>query len=292
MSSRIIESIAYSYIGRIVEPYLAEFEGLKMTLRKAGIEKSVRMYLSVRIFWAIVLAIISLVLCIAVYIAIPNFSIFLVIIVPILVLTSMFVYTWVYPSYLVGQRKRKLEAALPTAASYMTAMASAGVTPDRIFLSLTKEKIGESIVKDAKKISRDIQVFGYDIVLALGEASLRSPSPKYSSFLEGIVGTFTSGGELQRFLEVSTESLMNDKVQSEKNFIEALGIMAELFMVLGVVSPIFFIVILAMMSMLGSGAGNATILMAMLVYVIIPVPEMAIIVLIDAQQPAMPVKRM
>ena len=288
MSSRIIESIAYSYIGRLVEPYLTEFEGLKLTLRKAGIDKSIRMYLSVRIFWAIVLAIVSLIFLIAIYIVVENFSIILVIILPILVLTSMFVYSWVYPSYLVGERKRKLEAALPTAASYMTAMASAGVTPDRIFLSLTKEKIGEAIVKDAKKISRDIQVFGYDIVLALSQASLRSPSPKYSSFLEGIIGTFTSGGELQRFLEVSTETLMEDKVQSERNFIETLGIMAELFMVLGVVSPIFFIVILAMMSMLGgAGADNSTVMMAVLVYIIIPVSELAIIVLIDGQQPEM-----
>ncbi len=287
MSSKIIESIAYSYIGRIIEPYLAEFDGLRTTLRKAGVDKSVRMYLSVRLFWAIILAIVSLVVLIAVKIVVPDFSVILVIVLPILVLISMFVFTWVYPSYLVGERKKKLEAALPTASSYMTAMASAGVTPDRIFLSLTKEKIGEAIVKDAKKISRDIQVFGYDIVHALSEASLRSPSAKYSSFLEGIIGTFTSGGELQRYLEVSSETLMKDQVQIERNFIETLGIMAELFMVLGVVSPIFFIVILAMMSMLGGDSSNPNLLMAVLVYIIIPVSELAIIVLIDAQQPEM-----
>ncbi|TET77415.1 MAG: hypothetical protein E3J43_05890 [Candidatus Heimdallarchaeota archaeon] len=287
MSSKVIESIAYSYIGRFIEPYLAEFDGLKLTLRKAGVDKSVRMYLSVRIFWAIILSIVSLVVLIAVKIVVAELSVILVIVLPILVLISMFVFTWVYPSYLVGDRKRKLEAALPTTAGYMTAMASAGVTPDRIFLSLTKEKIGEAIVKDARKISRDIQVFGYDIVHALGEASLRSPSAKYSSFLEGIVGTFTSGGELQRYLEVSSETLMNDKVQSEKNFIDTLGIMAELFMVMGVVAPIFFIVILAMMSMLGGSAGNANLLMAVMVYIIIPVSELVIIVLIDAQQPEM-----
>ncbi|MCE7746874.1 MAG: hypothetical protein GPJ51_00640 [Candidatus Heimdallarchaeota archaeon] len=287
MSSKIIESVAYSYIGRFIEPYLAEFDGLKLTLRKAGVDKSVRMYLSVRIFWAIILSIVSLVVLIAVKIVVAELSVILVIVLPILVLISMFVFTWVYPSYLVGERKSKLEAALPTAAGYMTAMASAGVTPDRIFLSLTKEKIGEAIVKDARKISRDIQVFGYDIVHALEEASLRSPSAKYSSFLEGIVGTFTSGGELQRYLEVSSETLMSDKVQSEKNFIDTLGIMAELFMVMGVVAPIFFIVILAMMSMLGGSAGNANLLMAVMVYIIIPVSELVIIVLIDAQQPEM-----
>ena len=60
MSSKIIESVAYSYIGRFIEPYLAEFDGLKLTLRKAGVDKSVRMYLSVRIFWAIILSIVSL----------------------------------------------------------------------------------------------------------------------------------------------------------------------------------------------------------------------------------------
>ena len=276
MSSKIIESVAYSYIGRFIEPYLAEFDGLKLTLRKAGVDKSVRMYLSVRIFWAIISSFVSLIVLIAVWasnrkVEGKGISLILVFVLPILVLISMFVFTWVYPSYLVGERKTKLEAALPTAAGYMTAMASAGVTPDRIFLSLTKEKIGKAIVKDARKISRDIQVFGYDIVHALGEASLRSPSAKYSSFLEGIVGTFTSGGELQRYLEVSSETLMSDKVQSEKNFIDTLGIMAELFMVMGVVAPIFFIVILAMMSMLGGSAGNANLLMAVMVYIIIPV---------------------
>ncbi|MHA1684824.1 MAG: type II secretion system F family protein [Candidatus Heimdallarchaeaceae archaeon] len=287
MSSKVIESIAYSYVGRLIEPYLSEFEGLKTTLRRAGIDQSLRMYLSVRIFWAVVLSLISLIFLIAIKIINPSFSVLLVIILPIFILLTMIVYTWVYPSYLVGERKRKLEAGLPTAASYMTAMASAGVTPDKIFLAMSKEKIGEAIVKDAKKIARDIQVFGYDIVHALSEASSRSPSPKYSSFLEGIVATFTSGGELQRYLEVTTESLMSDKVQSEKSFIEALGIMAELFMVVGVVSPIFFIVILAMMAMLSGTGGNATVLMAVLVYIIIPVSELIIILLIDAQQPEM-----
>ena len=80
---------------------------------------------------------------------------------------------------------------------------------------------------------------------------------------------------------------MKDQVQNERNFIETLGIMAELFMVLGVVSPIFFIVILAMMSMLGGDSTNPNLLMAVLVYIIIPVSELAIIVLIDAQQPEM-----
>ncbi|MBA7550051.1 hypothetical protein ES705_42557 [subsurface metagenome] len=150
MSSKIIESISYSYIGRLIEPYLAEFEGLKTTLRKAGIDQSLRMYLSVRLFWAIILSVVSLVFLIAIKIAVTTFSWILVLMLPILILVTMFVFTWVYPSYLVGERKRKLEAALPTAASYMTAMASAGVTPDKIFLSLSREKIGEAIVKEEK----------------------------------------------------------------------------------------------------------------------------------------------
>ena len=45
--------------------------------------------------------------------------------------------------------------------------------------------------------------------------------------------------------------------------------------------------ILAMMSMLGGDASNPNLLMAVLVYIIIPVSELAIIVLIDAQQPEM-----
>ncbi len=288
MSNKVIESMAYSYIGRFIEPYLKEFEGLGYTMKKAGIDQSLRMYLSIKIFWALIISCTTLLFLIAIKIISPEFSLVLVVMLPLLTFLFFLIYIWLYPSYLQGERKRKLEAGLATAASYMTAMSSAGVTPDKIFFSLAQEKsIGEAIVKDANKISRDIQIFGYDIVHALIEAAMRSPSPKYASFLEGIVATFTSGGELQRFLEVTTETLMLEKEQTEKNFIESLGVVAELFMVVGVVAPIFFVVILAMMSMLGDAGTGSIALMMMLVYIMIPVGMLVIVLLIDMQQPEM-----
>ena len=168
----------------------------------------------------------------------------------------------------------------------MTALASAGVTPDKIFLSMSREDIGLEIVEEARKISRDVEIFGKDILHAISAASKRSPSPRYSTFLEGIVATFTAGGDLQAYLETSNRNFMQIKLQTEKAFIEALGLVAELFLVLGVVAPIFGMVIIAMLSIMTPEGGNGPlVIMGALAYVVIPVGLTMILLMVDGMQP-------
>jgi len=80
--------------------------------------------------------------------------------------------------------------------------------------------------------------------------------------------------------------LMREKVREEKEFIESLGVVAELFLVIGVVTPIFFVIMLAVLAIMSSESGTqGTILMALLTYVLIPIGMSVIIVLIDGMQP-------
>ena len=80
---------------------------------------------------------------------------------------------------------------------------------------------------------------------------------------------------------------MREKIREEKEFIEGLGVVAELFLVIGVVAPIFFVIMLAVLAIMSSGSGEqGTILMALLTYVLIPIGMSVIIVLVDGMQPA------
>ena len=88
------------------------------------------------------------------------------------------------------------------------------------------------------------------------------------------------------YLTNETKSLIRDKIREEKEFIEGLGVIAELFLVIGVVAPIFFVIMLAVLAIMATSATNqGTVLMTLLTYVLIPVGMTVIIVLIDGMQP-------
>lgn len=284
--SRIIQRLAYQYIGGFFEPRLDRFDQLRKNLRKAGMDISLRMYLSMAVFYSIITAVLVTLL-----VGILKFFIDVIPIpfIPISgILTGVIIYIiiLIIPGTKIGERKRKFDASLPTAASYMAAMSSAGVNPDEIFYSLSRDEIGLFISQDAKKISRDIKVFGLDIIRALENAARRSPSPKYATFLEGINATNTSGGDLQSYFENSSKTLMRDKVQTEKAFIEILGLFAELFLVACIVTPTFGVVLIAMVALQGTMTHTTlfTIILAVSL-VIIPMMQLMIMIMVDGAQP-------
>jgi flagellar protein FlaJ len=151
-------------------------------------------------------------------------------------------------------------------------MSSSGVPPNRLFYSLAgEESVGKEISKESKRITRDIEIFGYDILKALRTASERSPSERFAKFLDGMSATITSGGDITFFLSAEAKALMKVKEEETKEFIEQLGVLAEIFMILGVVAPLFFVVILAILSVIAPEATLGSGLMVGLTYVIMPI---------------------
>ncbi len=286
------DKLAYKWIGTRLEGRLDKFEDLRRQLRRAGVNQSLRMFLSVTIFnsvfAAILVFLISLILKVLLAILLPNIPFPIILAFFFAAFAGFATYNWsiLNLSFKIQDRKRKIEASLPIAASYMTAMASAGVTPDKIFLSLSKDDLDLYLKEDAKKIARDVEIFNLDIIRALEAASKRSPSSIYSSFLEGIVSTFTSGGDLQLYLQTTSESLMKEKLTQEKAYIETLGLLAELFLVLCIVAPTFLVVILAMVAMQGSISHDGLAAFVVTIgFIIIPLFQSVIIIMVDGSQP-------
>ncbi|MDH5401508.1 MAG: type II secretion system F family protein [Candidatus Heimdallarchaeota archaeon] len=284
-TTRIIQRFAYQYIGNFFEDKLDKFENLKRDLRKAGMDISLRMYLSMAVFKSIVGAVAGSIITL-IFVLIFKIPFTFVIIDGLLIGILVYVVAMITPASKIGERKRKLDASLPSAASYMAAMSSAGVTPDEIFYSLSRDEINLFVSEDAKKISRDIKIFGLDIVRALDNAARRSPSPKYTSFLEGINATNTSGGDLQSYFENASKNLMRDKLQSEKGFVELLGLFAELFLVACIVTPTMGVVLLAVAALQGTMNHQELVtLVIVITFILIPILQSMIIIMVDGSQP-------
>ncbi|HRR88018.1 MAG TPA: secretion system protein, partial [Methanoculleus sp.] len=84
----------------------------------------------------------------------------------------------IYPGTLAGERRRNIDATLPYAVNYVTAMSSAGITPDEVFRSLGQSQIyGESAV-EARYVTRETDFFGKDLLEALRAVAQATPSDR------------------------------------------------------------------------------------------------------------------
>ena len=142
--------------------------------------------------------------------------------------------------------------------SFIAAMASANVNIDVIFKELSRQPLYGEIQREAEWITRDTELLGMDILTAIKAAALRTPSQKFQDFLQGVVTTATSGGELKPYFVSKAEQFEQEAKLALKAEMETLGMMAESYVTVVVAFPLFLVVILAIMALMG-GAGESTI---------------------------------
>jgi flagellar protein FlaJ len=294
--SKYIRRVGYLRFGRYLESWIerGKFERLNRSLKKAGMDISVRAYLGSAILSSIIVGFLVLIIGTGLVFIFfqsltsqPNVEGQLFISVIIGILLGIFLGALTYlpfmywPQMKATDRKILIEAGLPSTASYLSAMSSSGVPPDRLFYSLAgEESVAPEISKESKRITRDIEIFGYDILKALKTASERSPSERFSKFLDGMSATVTSGGDLTFFLSAESKALMKVKEEETKEFIEQLGVLSEIFMIIGVVSPLFFVVIIAILAVITKDAAVGGIIMVLLTYFLMPILLIMMLLLI------------
>ena len=123
-------------------------------------------------------------------------AIFLCIVIPLLIALVQ----WLTPALQESSRASNMDRQLPFAASYVSAMAAANATPTQTFKSLARnEDIYGEISVDAAWIFHSMEFMGRDLVTTLKEAVDRTPSERFAEFIQGIIGTVTSGGNLKLY---------------------------------------------------------------------------------------------
>lgn len=173
------------------------------------------------------------------------------------------------PEMRARSRRNEIDQNLAYALSYIAAMASAGVNVDEVMKSMAQqEEIYGEIAAEAAWIYRDVELFGSDVVTALRDGASRSPSEKWEDVLTGAVTVITSGGDLQSYFSSKAEQYMVENRQEQKQFTETMGLMAETYVTVGVAGPLFLMVMMAIMALVGGG-GDTTML-GMIVYLMLP----------------------
>lgn len=175
---------------------------------------------------------------------------------------------------------RDIDKRISTAMSFISAMASADVNVDVIFKELARQPIYGEICKEAEWITRDTELLGVDILTALKKSISRTPSKKLQDFLQGVITTSTSGGQLKPYFLLKAEEYEKEAKLDLKARMETLGLMAESFVVVVVAFPLFLVLILAIMAIIGGSAGSTMMILYMVVLLMIPMSQFGFIFII------------
>jgi len=181
------------------------------------------------------------------------------------------------PGSLAKTRARKIDSRISAAMSFVSAMASADVNVDQIFRELARQKIYGEVAEEAAWITRDTEILGVDILTALKDGATRTPSKRWQDFLQGVVTTATSGGQLKPYFLLKAEQFETEHKLEMLQRVETMGLLAESFVTVVVAFPLFLVIIIAIFAVIGGGGTFMLDVLYAIVGLMIPISQVGFI---------------
>ena len=286
------QSIAYQVIGKRIGQILPLFKGLDTDLQKSGVKVNFRAYISLTVLAALLTSVAVLAL-----IPILLFFVFKLQFLSAILFGvggSLFTFAFLiigfyaYPIYRADKLRRELDDELPFTTGYMAILTSAGVSPEKIFYSLSNLSVPLAISAEANDVVRNVNLFGLDIISALEKTSKRTPSERLRELLEGFISTIHSGSNSTAYLHEKSRQYMKLKRINLKKFSDTLSVLSEFYVALLLTGPLLLVIMLAVMTMLGGGSLgllSPDLLLGLLTYIGLPLGAIVFLIILDAVTP-------
>ncbi|MBP2031152.1 flagellar protein FlaJ [Methanohalophilus levihalophilus] len=287
-----LTNISYKLFGTYIRDHRHSYDSLEILLRSARIPVPVEQYASLAYFMSLI---IGLLLClfsstVAKLILygnsnVPaNLQLWVAILISLFFLFGGILATHFlimrYPSIISATRTAYLDISLNHSVSYLYALSrGGGMNLMEMMRSLSKQQHVYGVsAEEFGYIIRDVEYFGMDLIGALKNASIISPSEKFKNLVDGLISVVASGGDLTAYLRSKSEQYRLIAAREQKAFLETLGILAEIYITVFVVGPVFLMTILVVLGFLGSDSLSV---LYTLVYVMIPIGTILFVVFLS-----------
>jgi flagellar protein FlaJ len=281
-----LEGWSYRLFGRVAPKFLANVFELKDMLQKAGIKIHPTTYVSLAFFVALLCTPVTIVSIILLYLFrfIP-----LVFLIPLP--AFVMIAFIVVPMSMAGERATALERDMPFAATYVTVMATGGIPPYVSFKRLSEVELMPAMRKEAKEITKDVELFGIDPLSAMEKAGRQNPLSTFRDFVGGYASTVIIGGDVVHFLETKAQDIFRARATRVRAAAERLGMLLETFIIVMVLMSLCFYILFSVDAIYSIGGGLQS-TMLMYTYIFTPMLSIVFIYLAHGMQPKTPVTDM
>jgi archaeal flagellar protein FlaJ len=290
-SAGSIHVLSYRLLNKHLQFLYPKLSGLEKALKHAMMPIPFEVYVCSIVFFSIIAGIIGLASGIVIALIINIQPVAFAFILPIIASAGMaqvvFFILQMMPQINVKNRGSRLIDELPHFIGYMATLATSGLSLEGIFKSIAAEDSGEEIVKDAKFITRNIDVLGMDLVTAINDLIKRSPPGPYADLLEGAIITVQSGGELKEYFIATGKVQLEEKKMAIKKSTDSLGVMAEMYTILLIVFPLMSVIMLSIMAIMSPDLAGFDLMtiMNLLTYVMVPFFGFLLLFMMDSMVP-------
>lgn len=183
---------------------------------------------------------------------------------------------WWWPKHRAATRRRQINATMPQTIAFMYALSRSGMEFPKIMEILQQHRHVYGAAADEVGVAvRHMDLFGRDMITAIQTMGRESPSDQFAEFSENVASVLQSGRSLSSFLEQQYEDFREEAKAQQRELLEFLATLAEVYVTALVVGPLFLITILVIV---GIAAGDTTTLLQVVVYFLLPVANLGFIV--------------
>jgi flagellar protein FlaJ len=255
----------------------------KEYLEKAGIQIYPETYVSLMFFFVLLSLPVTIVALVLLY-----FTRFLPLIFLVPLPAYIMIGFMITPMSRASERATSLEREMPFAATYITVMASGGIPPYLSFRRLADVELLPATRKEARRLIRDVEIFGVDPLSALENAAKKNPLDIFRDFVSGYASTVIIGGDVIHFLETKAQDIFKTRSMRVKAAAERLGMLLESFIIIMVLMSLCFYILFSVESIYSTGISMYS-GMLMYTYVFTPLLSIVFLYLAHGMQPKAPI---
>ena len=184
-----------------------------------------------------------------------------------------------YPAMEKSSMGARITSGLRNAVGFMYAVRKGGCEILDVFRIISFEGgIYGEISDEFRFIVRDCDIFGDDLITAIRERALTTPSIKFKEFSQDMLSIVEGGGSLTDFLQDRVQRFHDEAIFEQKQFLQFLGMVGEIYITTFIAGPLFLIVIMVVMGMMGA---SAVVELSLITYIVLPLGSALFLLMID-----------
>jgi archaellum biogenesis protein FlaJ (TadC family) len=172
----------------------------------------------------------------------------------ILLITMSGIFLYNYPVVIARDRGAKINAAMPFILPYIKILAKE-LNISKITAIISDFIIYEEIKIEFEKIKYYSETLGYDIHSSIRIAMMSCPSRELSDIMNDLVTISNSGGDIYFYLERKLININEEIEAIEKKNIDTLLIYSQIYVVVLLISPLFYTIMTSILNMINFNAG-------------------------------------
>jgi len=208
--------------------------------------------------------------------------IWILIVIPLLT----FIIMYFYPSMERKSNEYRLNQELPFATIHMSAISGSMIEPSKIFRIIISTGEYPYLKKEFTKLLNEINIYGFDLVSALRNSALNSPSKKLSELFNGLATTINSGGNLAEFFDKRAQTLLFDYRLEREKYARTAETFMDIYISLVIAAPMIFMLLLMMIKISGLGISLSTGMITLIMVLSVSIINILFLTFLHLKQPS------